>query len=211
MRIVTQRDHVPVPAAEHVLAPLWQRERRSGMGQSVCVIVAGSSGIAAAQVLHARRVTFDCFEAGSEIGGNWRYQNDNEMSSAYKSLHINTSRQMMEYRSHPMPEDLPHYPSHWQIAAYFDDFVDHFGFRDKITFRTEVVKVEPLASEGPAGERYAVTTRGRNGHGEPTDPVVRNYSHMIVANGHHWDARWPEPSFPGADSFPGTQMHAHYY
>ena len=52
------------------------------MGQSVCVIGAGSSGIAAAQVLHARRVTFDCFEAGSEIGGNWRYQNDNEMSSA---------------------------------------------------------------------------------------------------------------------------------
>jgi hypothetical protein len=34
---------------------------------------------------------------------------------------------------------------------------------------------------------------------------------VIVANGHHWDPRWPEPSFPGAESFPGEQVHAHYY
>jgi len=32
-----------------------------------------------------------------------------------------------------------------------------------------------------------------------------------VANGHHWNARWPEPAFPGADSFEGVQMHAHEY
>jgi dimethylaniline monooxygenase (N-oxide forming) len=68
-----------------------------------------------------------------------------------------------------------------------------------------VVKVEP------SGTRYAVTVRGRNEHGEPTDPEVREYEHVIVANGHHWDARWPEPSFPGAESFPGEQIHAHYY
>ena len=171
----------------------------------VCIIGAGSSGIAAAQVLHARGLAFDCFEIGSEIGGNWRYQNDNGMSSAYRSLHINTSKKMMEYRAYPMPDELPEYPSHWQVARYFDDYVDHFGFRDRITFRTEVVKVEP------SGTRYAVTVRGRNEHGEPTDPEVREYEHVIVANGHHWDASWPEPSFPGAESFPGEQIHAHYY
>jgi thioredoxin reductase len=176
------------------------------MEKRVCIIGAGSSGIAAAQVLHARGIGFDCFEAGSEVGGNWRYLNDNAMSSAYRSLHINTSRQLMEYRSFPMPEDLPDYPSHWQIAAYFDDFVDHFGFRGRITFRTEVVKVEPVLAGG-----YDATVRGRNEHGEPTAPEVRHYEQVIVANGHHWDPRWPEPSFPGAESFPGTQMHAHYY
>ena len=96
-----------------------------------------------AQVLAARGVAFDCFEAGSGIGGNWRYGNDNEMSSAYESLHINTSRQMMEYAAYPMPESLPDYPDHRQIAQYFDDFVDHFGLRDRITFRTEVTKVAP--------------------------------------------------------------------
>ena len=188
------------------------------MSARVCVIGAGSSGIAAAQVLHARGIDFDCFELGSEVGGNWRYQNDNGMSSAYRSLHINTSRQLMEYKTYPMPEHLPDYPNHWQIAQYFDDYVDHFGFRDKIRFRTEVVKVVPVSSTdvdagGPeaAHGRYAVTLRGRDEHGDPTEPEVRHYEHVIVATGHHWDPRWPEPSFPGAESFPGEQMHAHYY
>ena len=175
------------------------------MSARVCIIGAGSSGIAAARVMHARAIPFDCFEAGSQIGGNWRYQNDNGMSSAYRSLHINTSRQLMEYRSYPMPADLPDYPNHWQIAAYFDDFVDHFGFRDKVTFRTEVVKVVP------DGNSYAVTVRGQNEHGEPNEAETRVYDQVIVANGHHWDPRWPEPSFPGSETFPGQQIHAHYY
>ncbi|MGZ4429426.1 MAG: flavin-containing monooxygenase [Nocardioidaceae bacterium] len=195
------------------------------MVRSVCIVGAGSSGIAACQVLHARGVDFDCFEVGSEVGGNWRYQNDNGMSSAYRSLHINTSRQLMEYRTFPMPEDLPDYPSHWQIAAYFDSYVDHFGFRDKIRFRTEVVKVEPLVPTGSAGERgastgwtgepdgarFEVTVRGRDERGEPLEPEVLRYANVVVANGHHWDPRWPEPSFPGVETFPGEQMHAHYY
>jgi dimethylaniline monooxygenase (N-oxide forming) len=178
------------------------------MTARVCIIGAGSSGITAAQVLHARGVDFDCFEVGSEVGGNWRYGNDNQMSSAYESLHINTSRQLMEYAAYPMPEELPDYPSHRQIAAYFDDFVDHFGLRELITFRTEVVKVQPV----PAGG-YDVTVRGvaagsTTGSGAAE---TRHYEHVIVANGHHWNPRWPEPGFPGAESFPGEQIHAHHY
>jgi dimethylaniline monooxygenase (N-oxide forming) len=172
------------------------------MERTVCIVGAGSSGIAAAQVLHSRGVAFDCFEVGSEIGGNWRYDNDNRMSSAYESLHINTSRQLMEYAAFPMPESLPDYPNHRQIAQYFDDFVDHFGFRDSITFRTEVVRVEPVAGGG-----YDVTVRPADGGAADT----RHYAHVVVANGHHWDPRWPEPGFTGAESFPGEQHHAHYY
>jgi dimethylaniline monooxygenase (N-oxide forming) len=64
------------------------------MDASVCVIGAGSSGIAACQVLQERGIEFDCIEAGSEVGGNCRYPNDNAMSSSSKSLHINTSREI---------------------------------------------------------------------------------------------------------------------
>src|SRR3954466_8226989 len=113
----------------------------------VCVIGAGSSGIAACQVLDARGTPFDCFEKGSEVGGNWRFENDNGMSSAYRSLHINTSRGLMAYRTFPMPEHYPHYPDHFQIAAYFDEYVDHFGLRPKIRFRTEVIAVKPVEGE----------------------------------------------------------------
>ncbi|MGZ5359752.1 MAG: flavin-containing monooxygenase [Solirubrobacterales bacterium] len=181
------------------------------MASSVAVIGAGSSGIAACQVLRARGIPFDCFEKGSEVGGNWRYMNDNEMSAAYKSLHINTSRRLMSYASYPMPEHLPDFPSHWEIARYFDDFVDHFGLRDQIRFRTEVTKVEPVAAgegsgngSGPA--RYRVHWRTRDG--QESSAV---YAQVLVASGHHWDPRWPEPAFPGQDGFRGTLMHAHDY
>ncbi len=171
----------------------------------VAIIGAGSSGITAGQVLRSRGVEVDVFEIGSEVGGNWRYDNDNGLSSAYRSLHINTSRRLTEYAAYPMPAHLPDYPSHWQIARYFDDFVDHFGLRERIRFRTEVVKVAP----GAAG--YDVTVRSRNEHGEISEPETSSYESVVVANGHHWDPRWPEPSFPGSETFPGTQIHAHYY
>jgi dimethylaniline monooxygenase (N-oxide forming) len=40
------------------------------LSERVCVIGAGSSGIASCQVLGARGIDFDCFEVGSEVGGN---------------------------------------------------------------------------------------------------------------------------------------------
>lgn len=172
-----------------------------GKDEKVCVIGAGSSGIAACQVLGARGIDFDCFEKGSAVGGNWRYMNDNGMSAAYRSLHINTSRNLMEYATYPMPPDYPDYPSHWQIAEYFDDYVDHFGFREKISFRTEVVSVEPVGDG-----TWEVTTQAEGGARE-----TRTYGSVMVANGHHWNPRWPEPSFPGSDDFEGEQMHVHAY
>jgi hypothetical protein len=35
------------------------------------------------------------------------------------------------------------------------------------------------------------------------------YDMLLVANGHHWNPRWPEPAYPG--SFDGEQMHSHHY
>ena len=168
--------------------------------EKVCIIGAGSSGITAAQVLDARGIPFDCFEKGSQVGGNWRYENDNGMSSAYRTLHINTSRRVMAYKALPMPDHYPDYPDHFQMAAYFDEFVDHFGLREKISFRTEVVKVEP------ADGAWAVTVKGPEGS-ERTE----RYRGVLVANGHHWDPRWPEPAFPGSEEFAGEQLHAHHY
>jgi flavin-binding monooxygenase-like protein len=158
----------------------------------VCVVGAGSSGIATCQVLKARGIPFDCFEKGSGVGGNWRYMNDNGMSSAYRSLFINTSRALMAYRTYSMPEELPDYPHHTQIARYFDDYVDHFGFRDDIRFRTEVTAVEP------AGDAWQVTL---------DDGSTHRYAAVFVANGHHWDPRYPD--FPG--EFDGETVHSHHY
>jgi dimethylaniline monooxygenase (N-oxide forming) len=162
-----------------------------------CIIGAGSSGIAAAKALHERGIPFDCFEKSDRVGGNWVFANKNGMSAAYRDLFINTSRPRMEYTDFPMPESYPDFPHHTQIAAYFEDYVEHFGFRDRITFET--------------GVRHAA--RGEDGvwQIELDDGERRSYDALLVANGHHWNPRWPEPAFPGSDAFTGEQLHAHSY
>ena len=115
--------------------------------ERVCVIGAGSTGIASAKVLHERGIAFDCFELSDRVGGNWVWGNSNGVLASYSSLHINTSRSRMEFSDFPMPVDLPNFARHDQIAKYFDDYVDHFGFRDEITFNTGVAHVRPLPGE----------------------------------------------------------------
>jgi hypothetical protein len=162
---------------------------------NVCVIGAGSSGIAAAKALHERGIPFHCFEKSDQVGGNWVFGNRNGMSSAYRSLHINTSRERMEYSDFPMPKSYPDFPHHTHIAEYFNDYVDRFGVRDRIVFETGVER----ARRGGDGAWTVTLDTGD----------TRTYDALAVANGHHWDPRWPEPAFPG--EFNGKQVHAHYY
>jgi dimethylaniline monooxygenase (N-oxide forming) len=163
----------------------------------VCVIGAGCAGIAAVKVLTERGVDVDCFEPSDRVGGNWVWGNSNGVSAAYKSLHINTSRQRMEFSDFPMPAHLPDFARHDQIADYFAAYVRHFGFGDRIRFRTGVTHVAPQADG--TFEVYVST-------GEK-----QRYDAVLVANGHHWDPRMPEPMFSGADTFRGELVHSHSY
>jgi dimethylaniline monooxygenase (N-oxide forming) len=162
-----------------------------------CVIGAGSSGIAAAKALHERGVPFDCYEASDLVGGNWVLGNVNGMSAAYEGLHINTSRERMEFSDFPMPKRYPDYPHHSQIAEYFDAYVDHFGFREWIRFSTKVIN----AARAADGTWEVTLDTGE----------VERYDALVVANGHHWDPRMPEPGFPGHDTTAIEQLHAHAY
>ncbi len=161
------------------------------------IIGAGSSGIAAAKALHERSLPFECIEKSDRVGGNWVFGNKNGMSAAYRDLFINTSRERMAYADFPMPKSYPDFPHHTHIAAYFDDYVDHFGFREKILFET--------------GVEHAARREDGVWEVQLDDGGTREYDALIVANGHHWKPRWPEPPFPGADTFTGEQLHAHSY
>jgi dimethylaniline monooxygenase (N-oxide forming) len=205
-----------------------------------CVIGAGSSGITAAKALADRGIPFDCFETSDKVGGNWVFGNRNGMSSSYSTLHINTSRERMEYADYPMPASYPDFPRHDQIARYFDDYVEHFGLRKRITFNTSVEHARPLEDGGwkvtisgegaRAGERESggddegagERESGGDDEGAGEDESgaawvqgatggheTRRYDALLVANGHHWSPRWPEPPIPG--SFDGEQIHAHEY
>ena len=89
-------------------------------------------------------------------------------------------------------QDYPPYAMHHQVAAYFTDYVEHFGFGHTITFDTHRRPVTPASGDPSAPGRWDVAVTGP--HGSRTE----TFDAVVVANGHHWDARWPEPAYPGS-------------
>ena len=159
----------------------------------VCIIGAGSSGVTQAKALKEKGVAFECFEIGSDIGGMWRYENDNGLSSAYRSLHIDTSRNNLGYSDFPIPATYPDFLSHWEVMEYLRAYAEHAGVRPHIRFNTRVEAVTP-GGDGSWNVRLHT--------GE-----VKRFRAVLVANGHLWDARLPD--FPG--HFDGVAMHSHHY
>lgn len=158
-----------------------------------CVIGAGQAGLTAVKAMADRGIPVTCFEATETVGGNWKFGNGH--SSAYRSLHIDTPRDALAFADLPMPKDWPTFLHHERVAEYLDRYADTFGLREHIRFGTRVEQVERRAGGG-----YTVTPEG----GAPEE-----FDALIVANGHHWDPRLPEPAFPG--TFDGDSIHSHYY
>jgi flavin-binding monooxygenase-like protein len=147
------------------------------MSASVSVIGAGGAGLAAMKALGARGIPFVGYEAGSDVGGTWRYENDGGSSAAYASLRTNVSRRRMQYREFPMPRAFGDYPHHSEMAAYLSAYAARFDLRRHVRFSTRVERAEP---EGRDGWRVRLSS------GE-----VARHRAVVVANGHHWDPRWP--------------------
>ncbi|MFW2437025.1 MAG: flavin-containing monooxygenase [Parvibaculales bacterium] len=162
--------------------------------QRVCIIGAGCSGFTTAKRLKDFGIAYDQLEASDNIGGNWYFKNPNGMSACYQSLHIDTSKYRLAFEDYPVPDDWPDFPHHSQLFDYFNDYVDHFGLRDAIQFNT---RVEDARRDDDDIWHVTLST------GE-----TRQYGALVVANGHHWDAKIPTEY---GDHFDGIQMHSHSY
>ncbi|WP_407492430.1 flavin-containing monooxygenase [Pseudooceanicola sp. MF1-13] len=157
-----------------------------------CIIGAGSSGITVAKALKDAGQNFDIYEKGSQIGGMWRYENDNGRSSCYASLHIDTSRPNLGYTDFPIDPKLPDFLSHEQFLGHLEAYATAFGIPDRVQFNTSVQSVVPQ-SDG-----YAVTLDSGASH---------TYDHVVIATGHLTDTR--VPNFQG--HFGGSTIHSHHY
>ena len=161
---------------------------------TTCVIGAGISGLTTGKAFSDWGLPYTCFEASDDIGGNWYFGNPNGRSSAYQSLHIDTSRDGVSFRDMPMgPDEYPDYPHHTQILEYLHRYADAFSLRERIRFETPVEHAE----------------RKPNGGWEVTldDGSSQEFDFLVVGNGHHWDPRFPD--FPG--QFDGETLHSHHY
>lgn len=160
---------------------------------SVCIIGAGVSGLRAGKSLTDAGIDYVCFEASDRVGGNWAFKNPNGKSSAYRSLHIDTSKGRIEFTDFPMGDEYPDFPHHTQIFEWLNRFTDEFGLRERIRFETLVEKAERLPGGG-----WKIHT---------SDGDIHEFDVLVVGNGHHWDPRMAE--FPG--TFDGETLHSHHY
>ncbi len=162
------------------------------MAKRFAVIGAGAAGLCAAKHLLAHGMRVTIFEVGSKIGGLWVYDNDSGLSSAYRSLHINSEARVSSYNDFPFPEDGPLYPDHAEMQRYFRAYADRFGLTQLIRFNSRVVAIEPEAG----GHRVRVE-----------DGTSESFDGVIVATGHQSAPRHPAE----ISQFAGEYLHAHSY
>ena len=159
-----------------------------------CIIGAGPSGITAGKnLLQAGVRNFVIYEKSDQVGGNWVFTPTTSHSSVYETTHIISSKSMSQFDDFPMPADYPDYPSHRQMLVYFQDYVQHFGVMPFVRFNREVVKADEQADQ-----TWQITL---------SDGAIERFDYLVVANGHHWDPRWPD--YPG--QFTGHYLHSHAY
>lgn len=162
--------------------------------KSVCVIGAGPSGITAAKNLLDQGLEVTVFEQAAEVGGNWVFSDQPGHSSVFETTHIISSKTLSQYDDYPMPDDYPDYPSHRQLAAYFQGYARHFKLYTCIRFKTRVVSCS-IGSEG----KWRIEIESNEGR------EIKVFDALAVCNGHHWNPRMPE--YPG--NFSGRLMHSH--
>ncbi len=162
--------------------------------KKICVIGAGPSGITAAKNLLDQSLDVTVYDYGKEVGGNWVFSEESSHSSVFETTHIISSKSLSQYDDFPMPADYPDYPSHQQLAEYFQHYARHFNLYDHIQFNT---LVERCALDD--AKKWHITT-SVNGIKK-----TEIFDALAVCNGHHWKPRYPE--YPG--EFTGKLMHSH--
>ena len=163
----------------------------------IAVIGAGPSGVTALKNLVDVGFTdIVCYDRNDAVGGNWLYRPESSHSSVFETTHIISSKTLSQYHDYPMPSAYPDYPSHSQLAAYFQAYAINFDIEKYISFGTEVLSAKPLD-----GDRWSVRIAR---DGIESEQI---FDALVVANGHHWRPRMP--TYPG--TFSGRMLHSHDY
>ena len=140
------------------------------------------------------------FEIGTRIGGLWCFENDNERSSAYRTLHINTSRDVTQFHDLYFDEQTQYFPDHEDMYRYLVKYAEHFDLVKLIRFKTRIVDVrplfDPLESEAP---RWRL---------ESEDGEVSEFDAVIAATGH---LTVPLHVDMFRNGFAGEYLHSHDY
>ncbi len=169
------------------------------MLKRIAIIGAGAAGLCGAKHMIEAGCDVTLYEIGSHVGGMWVYENDNKLSSAYKTLHINTARDLTAFKDFRFDSKVQPFPDHRDMARYLAAYAAMFDITRRIKFNTRVTDVRPAPSYTAERPQWEVVTE----HGA-TDV----YDSVIVATGH---LSTPEEVPLLRDGFKGEYLHSHYY
>lgn len=166
----------------------------------IAVIGAGAAGLCCAKYLVQdgfEDVTI--FEIGTQIGGLWCYQNDNGLSSAYRTLHINTARDLTNFSDFKFDDSVQMFPDHRDMHRYLIDYAEEFDLKRRIRFSSRVLDLRPAAGTSRGAPRWQIRL---------ADGTVEEFDRVVVATG-HLSKPLHVPQF--REGFKGEYLHSHYY
>ncbi|XP_078417718.1 flavin-containing monooxygenase 5-like isoform X3 [Cetorhinus maximus] len=177
------------------------------MTKRVAIIGAGASGLTCIKCCLDEDLEPVCFERTNDIGGLWNLQENvtDGRASIYKSLIVNTSKEMMCFSDFPVPEDYPNYMHNSRILDYFRFYAKHFNLLKYVQFKTSVCSITKRADFSSTGQWDVVTIDGE-GNSESTI-----FDAILICTGHHVNPHLPLDSFPGIEKFKGQYMHSKEY
>lgn len=149
-------------------------------------------------------LTVQCFEKAGTIGGQWAYNPDpysgDVHSSIYQGCILNSCRDTSSFTDFPMdPARYPDYFGHELHLRYLNEYADHFGLKQSIRFRTEVLRCEPGQDGG-----WVLKVRREDGEVEEL-----HFDALMAATGILSKPRTPE--FPKREAYAGEFLHSHFY
>ncbi|XP_040897124.1 si:dkey-239i20.4 [Toxotes jaculatrix] len=177
------------------------------MVRRVAVVGAGSSGLACIKTCVEEGLEPVCFESSDDIGGLWRFKEspEPERSNIYRSLVVNTSKEMMCFSDFPMPADYPNYMHNSQLLQYLKLYAEHFHLLRYIHFQTTVRSVTQRPDFSLSGQWDVVTI---NKDGEEESHV---FDAVMVCSGHYTHPALPLSDFAGYETFSGRCFHSWEY
>ncbi|XP_077309144.1 flavin-containing monooxygenase 3-like [Lithobates pipiens] len=176
------------------------------MANTVAVIGAGISGLAALKCSLEVGLQAICFEKSEYVGGLWKFMDQAEegRASIYRSVFTNACKEMMCYPDFPIPDEYPNFMHNDVFLEYLKLYAKHFDLLRHIKFKTAVVSIQKCADFAVTGKWDVITEH----EGKQQSAI---FDAVLVCTGHHVYPNLPLHSFPGIEKFKGQYMHNRDY
>lgn len=202
------------------------------LSRKVAVIGAGAAGIATAAALKERSHQPVILEQAMEVGGTWRYEEDEGISvddkkdsqeiysvqerdgliwrsSMYDALITNLSKQVMQFSDFSFPEDLPDFPHRRDVLRYLQEYAKFKGVGEDIPIKlgTRVQQVKRV------GKKWIILMTS-----ESEKELQMEFDAVCVCSGHFSVPYYPK--IQGLEDFANWHntknsaikvIHSHFY